>query len=152
MEKLTTLIYEIESKIEFRNSKNSLVSKSDVAWHLDHSLRVIIGVTGVLQKSNPKDYKTSFLLKRSLILFLGRIPRGKAKAPETVVSIGEILLDDLNFRLEKAKISIVELKNISARSNFTHHIFGQLNLKETMRFLEIHTKHHLKIVADILKK
>jgi hypothetical protein len=152
MERLTNLISEIESKIEFRNLKNVSVSKSDVAWHLDHSLRVINGIFGVIKKSNPDDYKSSFNFKRSLILFLGKIPRGKAKAPETVISVGEISLEDLNSRLETAKTSIKELHNNTAKSNFVHPYFGQLNLKQTIRFLEIHTKHHLNIVDDILKK
>lgn len=152
MGKLATLISEIESKIEFRNSKNSLVSKSDVAWHLDHVLKVINGVSIALKKSNPAEYKSSFNFKRSLILFLGKIPRGKAKAPETVISIGEISLVDLKKQLENAKNSIIEFKNYNPKSNFIHPLFGQLNRKETIRFLEIHTQHHLKIVDDILKK
>ena len=29
-------------------------------------------------------------------------------------------------------------------------MFGMLNKQQTLRFLEMHTKHHLKIVDDIL--
>jgi hypothetical protein len=152
MEKLAALISEIESKIEFRNSKNNIVSKSDIAWHLDHVLKVINGISAVLKKSNPTDYKSTFNFKRSLILFLGKIPRGKAKAPETVISIGEISLEDLKLQVDNAKNSISEFKNYNPKNNFQHPLFGQLNSKETLRFLEIHTKHHLKIVDDILKK
>jgi hypothetical protein len=152
MEKLATLISEIESKIEFRNSKNNVVSKSDVAWHLDHVLKVINGVSIALKKSNPEEYKSSFNFKRSLILFLGKIPRGKAKAPETVKSSGEISRNDLMSQLENSKISVLEFQKRDPKSNFQHPYFGQLNRKETIRFLEIHTQHHLKIVDDILKK
>lgn len=152
MEKLATLISEIESKIEFRDSKNKLVSKSDVAWHLDHALKVINGISSLVKKSNPSDYKSSFNFKRKLILFVGKIPRGKAKAPETVISVGEISLENLRLQLDNAKSSIAEFKNYNPKSNFQHPLFGQLNNKETLRFLEIHTKHHLNIVDDILIK
>lgn len=148
---LQILLHEIESKIAFRDSTNEFVSKSDVAWHLDHSLRVINGISGVLKKSNPDDFISSFHFKRSLILFLGKIPRGKAKAPETVTPKGNISLEDLFYRLENAKTSIIEIQNCNPKNNFIHPYFGQLNLKQTLRFLEIHTKHHLKIVDDIIK-
>jgi hypothetical protein len=152
MKKLSNLLSEIESKFEFRNSKNEIVSKSDVAWHLDHVLKVINGISITLKKSNPEDYKSSFNFKRSLVLFIGKIPRGKAKSPETVMSSGEISLNDLKSQLENSKISVLELQKRDPKSNFQHPYFGQLNLQQTLRFLEIHTKHHLKIVDDILKK
>ena len=152
MEKLNTQLDTIATKIAFHNSKNTAVSKSDVAWHLDHILKVINGISGVVKKSNPEKFKSSFNFKRILVLSLGKIPRGKARAPETVISKGEISLDDLNSQLEKAKIAIQELANCNAKSNFSHPYFGDLNLKQTIRFLEIHNHHHLKIVDDILKK
>jgi hypothetical protein len=33
---------------------------------------------------------------------------------------------------------------------FEHPYFGKLKLKETIRFLEIHTTHHLSIIEDIV--
>ncbi len=151
MEKLTKLLNIIEAKIEYRNSKNIAVSKSDVAWHLDHVLKVINEITRVVKKSNPEDFKSNFNFKRILVFSIGKIPRGKARAPETVISVGEISLNDLNSQLEKGKTSIQELLKCTSKSNFKHPYFGRLNLKQTIRFLEIHTDHHLKIVDDILK-
>ncbi len=121
-----------------------------MAWHLDHVLKVIIGISTVIKKSNPEDYKTNFNFKRFVVLFAGKIPRGKARAPETVSSVSDISIDDLNSQLEKAKICTADLSNLNVKSNFKHPYFGQLNLKETIRFLEIHTQHHLKIVNDII--
>jgi hypothetical protein len=152
MKKIDLLLKNVESKIAFRNNKNTSVSKSDVAWHLDHVLKVINGISSVVKKSNPDDYKPSFNFKRILVLSLGKIPRGKAKAPETVVSIGEVTLEELNLQLEKAKIAVLDFETCAPKSNFKHPYFGALNLKQTIRFLEIHTHHHLKIVEDIINK
>lgn len=152
MQKLANQLLEINTKIDFRNSKNIEISKSDVAWHLDHILKVINGISGVLKKSKPEDYKSSFNFRRILILGIGRIPRGKARAPEKVISVGKISLEDLTSQLERAKNNIEGLELLHSKSNFQHPYFGVLNRNQAIRFLEIHNLHHLKIVNDILKK
>jgi hypothetical protein len=152
MKKLLLLIENLESKIESREAINTLVSKSDVAWHLDHSLKVIIGVINTLKKTNPEKYQWKFNFKRTVVFALNNFPRGKAKAPETVVSKGLVTIDDLKSQIELTKQQIEDLKSLHPKSNFTHPYFGMLNLKETIHFLYIHTHHHLKIVEDIIKK
>ena len=43
------------------------------------------------------------------------------------------------------------IKKAHHNAYFRHLIFGYLNKKRTIRFLQIHTAHHLKIIKDILK-
>jgi hypothetical protein len=152
MQNLVTLLQEIETKIESRESINTSVSKSDVAWHLDHSLKVIIGVINTLKKTNPEKYQWKFNFKRTVVLALNNFPRGKAKAPETVVSKGLVTIEDLKSQIELVKQQINNLNSLHPKNNFIHPYFGMLNLKQTIHFLCIHTNHHLKIVNDILKK
>jgi hypothetical protein len=54
---------------------------------------------------------------------------------------------ELTFR--KIKNSLVDLETLNANSYFTHPYFGDLNLKKTIWFLNLHTNHHLKIIKDI---
>jgi hypothetical protein len=152
MEKLLLLTENLESKIEYRKLINTSVSKSDVAWHLDHSLKVIIGVIATLKKTNPEKYQWKFNFKRTIVFMLNKFPRGKAKAPQTVLSIGLVTIDDLKSQIELAKIQINDLSKLEAKNHFIHPFFGMLNLKQTIQFLGIHTHHHLKIVNDIIKK
>jgi hypothetical protein len=42
------------------------------------------------------------------------------------------------------------LELVSRDHFFEHPYFGKLKLKETIRFLEIHTQHHLDIIRDII--
>jgi hypothetical protein len=146
MGKLNSLIKDLESKIEFKDVINLNISKSDVAWHIDHSLKVINSVITVLKKSNPEDYKWKLNFKRSYFFLVGYIPRGRATAPKFVQSLDAISLKDIHRQLETGKFLI------DKKSNLKHPFVGLLNLKQAKRFLVIHTHHHLKIIDDILNK
>jgi hypothetical protein len=152
MERLDALLKELENKIEFRDISNVTVSKAGVAWHLDHSLKVINSVISTLKKSNPDDYKWKMHFKRSYLFFVGNIPRGKAKAPKSVQSLEVISKKDIERQLATAQFLITELPSFPIYSNVNHPFIGLLNLKQAIRFLEIHTKHHLKIMDEIITK
>jgi hypothetical protein len=142
----------IENAIPFYGQHQKSVSAKNVAWHLDHSLKVINSVCDALKTSNPEDYKSTFSFIKFYIFLRGSIPRGKATAPKSVVSNDEILKSAIELQLIEAKINLQVIKNLAANSHFQHPYFGKLSLKKSQRFLAIHTNHHLAIVNDILKK
>ncbi len=150
MAKITDLLDDIASKIQHAEVSNETVSKANVAWHLDHSLKVINSVAKVLQKSET-DYKWNFNLKRAYFLFMKKIPRGKAKAPKAVQSYDEITTTAIERQLKTAHFLVKEMEQMDKKTNFIHPFIGRLNLKQALVFLEIHTTHHLKIIDDILK-
>lgn len=142
----------IENAIPFYGQHQKMVSAKNVAWHLDHSLKVINSVCDALKTSNPEDYKSTFSFIKFYIFLRGSIPRGKATAPKSVISNDEILKSTIELQLAIAKINMQEIKSLPANSHFQHPYFGKLSLKKSQRFLAIHTNHHLEIVNDILKK
>lgn len=127
------------------------VSKANVGWHLDHSLKVINSVFGALKSSNPSEYKKEFNALRVLTFAIGYFPRGKAKAPKRVAPPEIILKDDIVSQLDLAIVNLENIDKLDGNQFFTHPLFKQLNKKETVKFLRLHTNHHLKIVKDILK-
>ncbi|NEW79199.1 MAG: DinB family protein [Gelidibacter sp.] len=143
-------ILDLEKAIPFYEQHQKLVSAKNVAWHLDHSLKVINSVCEELKISKPENYKSTFSMLKFYIFFRGRIPRGKAKAPKSVVSNEEILKSSIESQLALAKMNLLEIKNLPPKSNFDHPYFGKLSLKKSQHFLAIHTNHHLTIVNDIL--
>jgi hypothetical protein len=143
-------ILDLEKAIPFYDQRQELVSAENVAWHLDHSLKVINNVCEGLKTSNPENYKSTFSILKFYIFLRGRIPRGKAKAPKSVVSNDEIIKSSIESQLALAKINLQEIKNLPANSHFQHPYFGKLSLKKSQHFLAIHTNHHLFIVNDIL--
>jgi len=145
-------ILALEKAIPFYEQHQKGVSAKNVAWHLDHSLKVINSVCEGLKTSKPENYKSTFSLIKFYIFLRGRIPRGKAVAPKSVVSNNEILKSAIESQLAEAKINLQEINNLPAKSNFQHPYFGKLSLKKSQHFLAIHTNHHLSIVNDILIK
>lgn len=141
---------EIESHIAKGTTENKTVSKSNIAWHLDHSLKVINSVTGLLQQSDPDDYKSNFSTLRLYCFIFNYIPRGKGKSPKAVLPPDIITEEDLKKQTNYAKSELQHITDLPKTSNFKHPYFGQLNKQQTLRFLKLHTEHHLKIVRDIL--
>jgi hypothetical protein len=152
MNQLQQLLNQIESHIPQQEKINLTVSQSTVGWQLDHSLLVINGIIAQLSQSNPKHFRWRFNLNRTYIQCRNSIPRGKAKAPKQVRPAETITIEDLQNKLALAKNNIVLLESLPKNSYFTHPYFGDLNLKSTVWFLKLHTKHHLKIVNDIINK
>jgi hypothetical protein len=151
MKNLDAILPELANYIADYNQSNHAISEASVGWHIEHSLLVIKQVTATVAQSEPKLYKSKFNLSRFFVFLLKTIPRGKAKAPKVVIPVDEITIETLQESLKNTYQAIAYLKDCQDNQYFMHPFFGQLNKKQTIKFLEIHTKHHLKIVRDILK-
>lgn len=148
---LIPLVKELESYIALRDKKKETVSKSDVAWQIDHTLKVINLVIDSVANSNPENYKWRFNKYRTLFFMLGFFPRGKVRAPKIVRPPEKITLEDLDIQVSHVNQNLERFHSLEKNMYFSHFIFGQLNKNKTIRFLQIHTNHHLKIIRDILK-
>ena len=152
MEKLLKLIKQLEINISHYAEQQTRISAANVGWHIEHSLLVFVRIITAMETSDPALYKSSFNIKKMLVYTLNKIPRGKAKAPKIVQPARDIMPDKLMNNIEAASLKIKALANLQKHHHFDHPYFGKLNLKETNKFLAIHTNHHLKIINDIMKK
>jgi hypothetical protein len=148
---LKDLIAELEFAIPQLEKTDQSISNSNVGWHIAHSLLVFNGIIETISRSDPKEYKWSFNLKRLVVFAKKKIPRGVAKAPRSVVPIGDHTMVELKDQIEKAKMKLGQLKELNSKQFFNHPTFGNIRLKQTIRFLVIHTKHHLDIIQDIIQ-
>ena len=149
---LENLLTKLEYFLPQIDKKNPQVSKSTVGWQLDHALKVFNAVSEWTENSNPKEYNYKFNKWRSILLPLGYIPRGKARAPKHVLPPEIIKTEDLKVQLQNARTHIEKLNALPEKAYFKHFVFGMLPKNQTLRFLHMHTNHHLKIVNDILKQ
>jgi hypothetical protein len=151
MNPIHNLLLQLESYISNLDKSNSKVSNSTIGWQIDHSLLVINGIIGQLEISNPNEFQPKWNLPKFIVFTTGKIPRGKAKAPKMVIPNHIATQEELKIKLETAKNNVLKLDTFSENSFFNHPFFNDLNVKQTKKFLVIHTKHHLKIIQDILR-
>lgn len=134
------------------------VSQWSVKDHLEHLTIANKGITSWIERAlegDPElDSGGSPTLVGRIVLLVGAIPRGRAKAPERVVPKGttaeELLADSyrLRERVEALGSSLSRLQAATATRN--HFAFGDLNAAQWLRFMVIHDHHHQKIVRDVL--
>jgi len=143
-------ILELAQLITFSDKIKTSISDVGADWHIDHSLKVILSAYNALKKSKPENYKWTFNLLKRYIFSKGSIPRGRRKTSKIVVVKNKIHQNNLNEQLLKVKKLLKEIETLPPESHFKHPYFGLLNLKDSLRFLKIHTEHHLKIIRDII--
>lgn len=152
MNELQELLNHLESNIPQQTIINPAVSASPVGWHIEHILLTINLIIEALKISNSANYKRRFSIMRILVFTLNKIPRGKARAPRVVQPKVDFNLETLKQHLELVKNKLDELSSIDPNQYFEHPYFGHLKLKPTIKFLGIHTRHHLHIINDIIGK
>ena len=151
MENLQKLLSQLESKISLQEKTNPSVSNATVGWQIEHSLKTIFLVVDSVKNSNPKEYQWKFNRTKLIISILGKIPRGKVRAPKLVVPDENITEESLKDSFEKIKKALKEWDSFDKNAFFPHPFFGKLNKKSTEWFLKLHTSHHLKSVNDICR-
>jgi hypothetical protein len=151
MEDLKAQLLELEKNIQVQKMLNTRISKSSVGWHIEHTLLVLNLTIESIIKSKPENYKWSFNFNRFMVFMMNKIPRGKVRAPKSVQPDGNFTTDSLKVNLEISKSNIEKLSTLNSDNYFEHPFMGSLNLKSTIRFIELHTEHHIKIIKDITK-
>ena len=143
---------ELEAKISQQALVNPLVSKVSVGWHIEHALLTVNAIIEALKNSNPASYKWTFSFSRILVFIMNDFPRGRAQAPTVVRPTINFNQKTLVNHINLAKEKIKELDRLQPNNYFEHPYFGHLNVKPAIKFIRIHTKHHLDIINDILKR
>ena len=152
MQKLEIILKEIDQLIEFHERLKTDVSQVSVGWQLEHVMMVINNVVTAMEKSNPSDYRFKYSPIRFVIMTFGKIPRGKGKAPKGVQPLEQETrtIESLRLHYENAKLSVEKLPQLDKNQFFIHPLFGYMKRNSTIKFLGIHSNHHLKIIRDII--
>jgi DinB superfamily len=138
------------------------VSGWSVAQQLEHLLRVERSVLAMLHRILDPAEQSAVQGINALgraVLLTGFMPRGVAKAPAAALPNEEAMaaasaaaaqLTEVDRRIDALGLRLAELAR-PRRSGLrlAHPRFGSLDGPQWLRFLGIHSHHHLKIVRDI---
>jgi len=150
MRNLEIPLSELHKYIDNAEKMHEKISSVNVGWHIEHSLLVIQKIGETVIQSDPNNYTWKWNASRCLVFTLNKFPRGKGKAPD-IVKPTQTEKTDFDAMFAKTRSIIEELKSCSANQFFLHPIFGNLNKKNTFIMLDIHTRHHILIINDILR-
>jgi DinB superfamily len=125
------------------------------AEHMDHLIKVTASIVNrILQSDAPRGETTLSALGR-IILAVGRIPRGRGKAPERLRG-ARVGAAELHAGLTKLEGKLDELTAPHLADTrgaiVPHPRFGGLLPSQAMRFAAVHNDHHLRIIAEILAR
>lgn len=151
MKNITNQLQKIESLLPKIDVTNDKVSKASVGWHLEHLLLILNSSLKGLTMTDPKDYKPKFSVKKFVFLNFGLIPRGKIRAPKQFFPLETPTTESILKLINLAKERLAATTDLPEKSFITHPFLGDFDKKTTLRFLWLHSNHHLKIVDDILK-
>ena len=123
------------------------VSKAN-RWALSTVVAIVTGRSDIRETGSPKPIGR-------LVLRSGVIPRGIGKSPAAAMPDEGISLDRLTSELGLQLANIDKIDERldavkSTRYTFRHPYFGHLNPRQWVRFVRVHTNHHMKIVREIL--
>lgn len=153
------LLKNISEDIFSVNPSDGVWSYSETFSHIFQSnLASLIAIDRCMVKTDAKKSDRLHWLVW-LILFFGRFPPGKIKAPERIASmVKKIDVEEARSLIIKFKSRLDEVKegvvNADPDQKVKHPRLGLLNARQWFRFIEIHTKHHtaqLKRIERMLK-
>ncbi len=129
--------------------QNLDISGWTVGKHVEHCCKTMVAVCRALADSKGSPPHRKWSLPRTIVLLTGKIPRGKAEAPDSVLPGSDNTPDSISSILDEADAAIKSAKQLPANSWFAHPFFSSLKRDEALRFILVHNKHHLKIIRDI---
>lgn len=141
------------------SATNGSISKWGVGEQLSHVAMALVRIgknvtTSVHEESETPGEGPNKM--GHLILKLGYIPRGKGQAPNYVIPADQPDRNQVKEELIRAQAIWTMLKTskdvIQASKHVVpHHLLGDFIPAHWVRFAGVHTKHHLKIIFDILQ-
>lgn len=140
----------IISCIGLLDRSRSEVSHWTVGQHVLHVLMSANGIIDSLHASPRGQGRERLSLLKFASLTFSHIPRGKAKAPDVVRPQDVVTEHMVRDAYSAFQQRLPGIKDIAKDHWFRHPVFGDLLRDNALRFIEVHSHHHSKIIKDIV--
>ncbi len=152
-QQLLSLSEEDEERLDLRSAG---VSAWSVAQHLDHlaqANRLCADAIARILESPPSGPEPGLTLAGRAVLLTGWIPRGRGVAPAATTP-SAASPSETRSRLNDAHAAVTAIGERlgdvdGARGRLGHPALGGFTALQWLRFIAIHTRHHLMIIKDI---
>jgi hypothetical protein len=84
-------------------------------------------------------------------MLAGKFPRGRVQSPKEVRPSAGFNAGTLRQHIYHTKENLQLLDGLAPGHYFKHPFLGDFKLKAAIRFMAVHTNHHLHIIDDIIK-
>lgn len=152
----------VDSILRWSDSMLFAVVPEVSAWSTGQQLYHIAEVNTVVGKSlirlsqseEDQDADRRASITGVSILATGFIPRGRGNTPARLQAPPDLSRSALQSAVTKSRSCLEDVETLlallqSRKGRIQHPYFGYLRASQWVRFLNIHTAHHLKIVRDI---
>jgi hypothetical protein len=134
------------------SARNERVSGWSVAEHVDHMYKVAMSIVRRLADASAEPLPRGVNFLGRLVLLFGWIPRGRGKSPSRLIGTRAdgAEIDAALLRLERELDALPPEGLRTSRGKIVPHpLFGALTPPQALRFIVVHTRHHLKIIREI---
>lgn len=140
-----------------RNPADGMWSYAEVYSHIFEANLISLLALEKCVKGTAEEDKSTLHPAVWLILFLGKFPPGKIKAPARIAAMvkkinpveAQQLMHNFSQRLQEL---VPQVSQASKSQKAKHPRLGLLHARQWLRFIEIHTKHHEKQLYRIQKQ
>ena len=144
------IIEELTTLTDFAERRADAVSAWSVGTHIQHLSLAMSGISKALLASSSPMPPPRFSVPKFFVLLFGRIPRGRGRAPKVTIPEKESSKEEILVALAAARQGMEAAQSVPFDRWFQHPMFGPLTKDQTLRFVEIHNRHHLAIIKEIL--
>ncbi len=159
MTELTETMAQLRDYVEHASVHRPDISSWTVGDHVEHVLIVSGGFAVALVSGravpSPTDSADDKKVRmqaysKHRVLDTGSIPRGSVTAPPAGQPKGGLDADALYALTEKTSARLARAANVPETALAHHPLLGELTRDEVFRFLDVHARHHMAIMDDIL--
>lgn len=161
MTELTETLAQLRRYAERAAASAPSVSAWTVGDHIEHVLIVCGGFAVALVSGRVKrtshdqtgaDEKKNRLqaYSKRRVLDTGRIPRGTVTAPPAGEPKGGLDTGTLQRLMDKTEARLARAATVPETTLAHHPLLGELTRNEVFRFLDVHARHHMAIIDEIL--